>query len=87
MTAKLRSLVEESSEMSPQERLELVREVLSSLPVADRPNDGSPRRPTARVAPVGNVAELAVDFWPAEESADEVVDYIYRQRREDRMEH
>ncbi len=34
---------------------------------------------------VRNVADLAVDFWPEDESADDINSYIYRQRREDRM--
>lgn len=33
---------------------------------------------------VRNVADLAVDFWPEEESADDINSYIYRQRYDDR---
>ncbi len=34
---------------------------------------------------VKNVADLAVGFWPEDESADDVNSYIYRQRHDDRM--
>ena len=34
---------------------------------------------------VRSVADLAVDFWPEDESADDVNSYIYRQRNDDRM--
>lgn len=34
---------------------------------------------------IKNVGDLAVDFWPEDESADDVNGYIYRQRRDDRM--
>jgi len=33
---------------------------------------------------VRNVADLAVDFWPEDESADDVNSYVYRQRYDDR---
>ena len=34
---------------------------------------------------VKDVADLAVDFWPEDESADSINSYIYRQRYDDRM--
>ncbi len=49
------------------------------------------RRRLARLAEaqhvpvVRNVADLAVDFWPEDESADDVNTYIYRQRHDDRL--
>lgn len=34
---------------------------------------------------VRDVADLAVDFWPEDESADDINSYIYRQRYDDRI--
>ncbi len=35
--------------------------------------------------PVTNIDELAVEFWPEEESVDDFIEYIYQQRREARL--
>lgn len=37
-----------------------------------------------RAAPVASLAELAADFWPEEETADDINDYIAQQRTADR---
>ena len=36
-----------------------------------------------KVAPVQDIAELRFDAWPEDESADDLIKYIYQQRRED----
>lgn len=36
-------------------------------------------------APVTDIDELGGDFWPEDESVDDFIDYIYGQRREDRL--
>jgi hypothetical protein len=36
------------------------------------------------VRPVRDIRELVLDFWPEGESADDIIDEIYRQRRDDR---
>lgn len=38
---------------------------------------------TAPISPVSDISELASDFWPEDESADDLIDYIYQQRKED----
>ncbi len=89
MTTKIQTMIEESREMSTGERLELIREVARTLPTG-HPQDY--RRPgtleelalSQEVSPVEDLRDLAVDFWPEEESADELVEYVYRQRQEDR---
>lgn len=40
----------------------------------------------ASVSPVSDLSDLAADFWPEDESADDFIDYIYRQRKEDAKE-
>ena len=35
--------------------------------------------------PVTNIADLAADFWPEQETADDIIEYLYQQRQEDRL--
>ncbi len=35
------------------------------------------------VPPVSDISDLASDFWPEDESADDIIDYVYQQRKED----
>jgi hypothetical protein len=36
-------------------------------------------------APVSDIASLVAGFWPVDESADDFINYIYRQRHEDAL--
>lgn len=38
-----------------------------------------------QVKPIRDITELVADFWPEDESADDLVTYIYEQRLEDRQ--
>lgn len=38
------------------------------------------------VPPVSDISDLAPDFWPEDESADDIIDYVYQQRKEDMTE-
>jgi hypothetical protein len=38
-----------------------------------------------RSVAVTDLAQLAADFWPEDESADDIDAYIVQQRQEDRM--
>ncbi|MDM8522082.1 hypothetical protein QUF80_01820 [Desulfococcaceae bacterium HSG8] len=38
---------------------------------------------TSPVPPVSDISDLASDFWPEDGSADDFIDYIYQQRKED----
>ena len=38
---------------------------------------------TAPISPVSDISDLASDFWPEDESADDLIDYIYQQRKEE----
>lgn len=35
--------------------------------------------------PIQDIADLQVDFWPEQETADEFIDYIYAQRKNDAL--
>jgi hypothetical protein len=38
-----------------------------------------------RATPVTDLAELGADFWPEDETADDINDFIARQRAADRL--
>lgn len=35
--------------------------------------------------PIADLKELAVDFWPEQESVEDFIEYTYQQRQEDRL--
>jgi hypothetical protein len=73
------------------EQVELLKVICHTLPRRDsfkvvawqiqNLDDPLPRPPTKLVH---SLAELAADCWPTEESADDIIEYLYQQRREDR---
>lgn len=36
---------------------------------------------------ITDINDLAIRFWPQDESVDDLIEYIYAQRQEDRLEH
>jgi hypothetical protein len=95
MTPKLQSIIDAVQELSPLEQLQLIeavseflqRKVQQTLPVVDFWNP-QPIEEIARAQnkpPVTDISDLAADFWPEQETADQVIEYIYQQRQEDRL--
>lgn len=96
MSTRLKSLMKAVRDLSPGEQLELIRAVTQLLDLACHRDsfaedfwalkslDEIEQHQSAAI--VSNVADLAADFWPEDESADGLIDYIYLQRREDRLE-
>jgi hypothetical protein len=67
------------------EQFQLIQELLRGLERGyQMPGDAIPVG-VRRAAPVTDLAELAADFWPEDETADDINDYIARQRADDRM--
>jgi hypothetical protein len=97
MTASLNSLIEAAKELSPLERLDLISAITQSLqdsyqqllPAVDfwEPKALEYFSEAQRTQPVSDIAELRADYWPEEESADDLITYIYDQRQEDRPKH
>ena len=81
--------------LSPLEQLQLIGAISKVLQIRCQhslpPANFWHSRPVEELAqvqnkqPVTDIAELHVDFWPEEETADKVIEYIYEQRREDRL--
>jgi hypothetical protein len=102
MTASLNSLIEAAKALSPLERLNLISAITQSLqrsyqqmlPAVDfwEPKALEYLSQAQRTQPVADIAELRAGYWPEDESADEesaddLITYIYDQRREDRLKH
>jgi hypothetical protein len=93
MTQELQILIEKARKMPLPEQFELIISLSQSLYHMCYPaNDDFKKSLTVqeliekqKTKPVTDIANLGADFWPEEESADDVIRYIYEQRREDRL--
>ncbi len=86
MTANVERVLQAAQHLSPVEQLELIQAISQSLLRQYRQTESDAIPPhVKRTAPVTDLAQLAADFWPEDESADDINDYIAQQRREDRM--
>jgi hypothetical protein len=94
MTTKLKTLIDEVQELSPSEQLELIHVIsltlshsyYDNLSKADfwQPMTLEQIVQAQQTPTIDNIDDLAVDFWPEDESVDDFIDYIYGQRNEDR---
>jgi uncharacterized protein (DUF2384 family) len=85
MTASVERVLQAVLHLSPEEQLELIRAISQSLLRQYRHTEIDAIPPhIQRTAPVTDLAQLAADFWPEDESADDINTYIAQQRREDR---
>jgi hypothetical protein len=85
MTASVERVFQAVKHLSPAEQLELIQVISQSLRRQYQQETGAIPQYVKRTAPVTDLAQLAADFWPEDESADEINAYIAQQRREDRM--
>jgi hypothetical protein len=95
MTSKLQHLIVSAQELSPLEQMELINAVSQSLVQHYRqdisatdflhPQTIEEILEAQPVPPLRDISTLRADFWPENESADDLIDYIYRQRAEDRL--
>jgi hypothetical protein len=84
MTAKLQTLIAEIQELSLPEQWELIQNI-KTFAQEDVWKSTSLEEIIASqgVLPITNIEDLAGNFWPENESADDFITYIYQQRRED----
>jgi hypothetical protein len=70
--------------LKPVDQLQLIQELLRDLQQNyQQPADSIPAN-VRRTAPVNDLAELAADFWPEDETADDINDFVAQQRAADR---
>lgn len=95
VTAKLQPLVQAIDELSTLERLSLLRIISDSLSRIYEQKDADPSGfwtgqtleqllQTQQTRPIEDIRQLRADFWPEDESADDLIEYVYGQRQEDR---
>jgi len=90
------TIVQEIQRLTPQEQIDLLQILSRSINDVSRQNNGAnafwKHRQLAehiqqqKVQPATDIASLKGDFWPEEESVDEMLEYIYSQRYEERDE-
>jgi hypothetical protein len=86
MTASVERVLQVVRHLSTAEQLELIQAISQSLlHQYQQPSPNSIPPSVKRTPPVSDLAQLAADFWPEDESADDINDYVAQQRHEDRM--
>ncbi|MDR3553814.1 MAG: hypothetical protein P4L55_03580 [Syntrophobacteraceae bacterium] len=94
MSKRLDSLIRAVRDLSTSEQLQLIRAVTELLDIScDQDQSAGFLKPKSieeiiearGIPPVSDLSELAGDFWPEDESSDVFIDYIYKQRQEDRL--
>lgn len=91
----IRDIIEAVQELSPLEQLNLISVVSQSLSKGFGHSnvvfDFWKPRPFEEIAraqetpPVTDLADLTGSFWPDGETADDLIDYVYKQRHDDRL--
>ncbi|MFN8474321.1 MAG: hypothetical protein U0822_19155 [Anaerolineae bacterium] len=97
MNSRVQSIVEASRDLTPLEKLELIQEISRNLHEVYAVEAASTEFWTshsladigrAQLAPVvTDIHSLVADFWPSQESADEINEFIARTRLTDRNGH
>lgn len=94
MTDTLQTMIEAVEQLSPNEQLELIATVSRALQKQYQPQriygriqefvpaDSLPVD-IKRSAPLKDLSQLKAAFWPEDETADDINEYIEQQRRED----
>lgn len=92
MTERLRTVIESVAQLPPNEQLELIEEISRSLRSHYQPKLMRGRiaeiapldaAHVKRTLPVQDLSQLKADFWPEDETADDINDFIEQQRQED----
>ena len=86
MTANVQRVFQAVEQLSPAEQLELIQVISQALlrRYQQVETDAIPQY-VKRTPPVTDLAQLAADFWPDDESADDINTYITEQRHKDLM--
>jgi hypothetical protein len=91
MGSKLQELIEAAQKLSPREKLALIHTISGASLPSEASDFWEPKSLEEHIrlqgTPVVNdIAELQADFWPEEETADDLIAFVHRQRSGDRLE-
>jgi hypothetical protein len=94
-TTTVQAVVAAAQQLSPSEQLEVIQALTRVLQerfpqTTVRPSVNSETTidlpaTVRRTAPVTDLRDFAADFWPEDETADDINEYLARQRATDRM--
>ncbi len=76
---------EAARRLPPIEQFQLIQELLRGLERGYQQSGDAIPPGVRRAAPVSDLAELAADFWPEDETADDINDFVAHQRAVDRL--
>lgn len=84
--ATVQRVLDEAQQLSPVEQLQLIQALSQALQqrYEQTPTDTIPAL-VKRTLPVTNLDQLGADFWPDDESADDINAFIAEQRAADRQ--
>jgi hypothetical protein len=86
VTTNVQRLLRDAQQLSPSEQLELIEVISQSLSQRfQQSEDSAIPSNVRRTVPVRDLGQLVADFWPEDESADDINSYTMQQRHEDRM--
>lgn len=93
MATKIEDLLAAARRLSPRERIALIRALSDTLPEQVQDDDSrlaesdQHKIPSSikRTEPVRNLDDYQAEFWPDDESADELNQFIQQQRAADRL--
>ena len=84
--ATIKSVLDEAQTLSPVEQLQLIQALSQTLQQHyQQPSVDTIPALVKRSQPVTDINQLGVDFWPEDESADDINTFIAQQRVADRM--
>ena len=93
MTTRLQTLIDAAQQLSLLEQLNLISILSQSLhrnyqqtqPAMDfwEPQTLEQVIQAQQTQPITDIASLRGNFWPEDESADDFIEYVYQQRRDD----
>ena len=78
----MQAVLEEAQQLSPVEQLELISALFVSLQAQSQQVVSQDAIPDSskRAKPIVNLDEYVADFWPDDESIDELIAYIRQER-------
>ena len=86
MATTVQMILDAAEQLTPVEQRELIQALAHSLRRRYHPPESEEERGDAipidvpRTRPVTDLSELVADFWPSDESADDITAFVARQR-------
>lgn len=95
MTANLQALIHSAEQLTPVEQVELINAISSLLhrhyqqeiQSADfwQPQSIETIVASQQTQPLSDISALKADFWPEDESADDFIEFVEKQHKEDNL--